>query len=75
MPLGRDVPVTSVRVGHVPGTHELTFDGPFEQVRLTHEARDRRVFADGAVTAAEWLRGRQGIYTMQDVVRLQEDAR
>jgi len=72
---GRDIPVTSIRVGHVPGTHELTFDAPFEQVRLTHEARDRKVFADGAVTAAEWLRGRQGIYTMQDVVRLQEDGR
>jgi hypothetical protein len=40
--------VTSVRTGHVPGTHELSFDGPFEQIRLTHTARDRRVFADGA---------------------------
>jgi 4-hydroxy-tetrahydrodipicolinate reductase len=73
--LGRTIPITSVRTGHVPGTHELVFDAPFEQVRLVHEARDRRVFADGAVVAAEWLRGRRGIYTMRDVVELTGDQR
>ncbi len=62
------VPVTSVRTGSVPGTHELIFDAPFEQVRLVHEARDRRVFAEGALAAARWLVGRQGIFTMQDVI-------
>lgn len=70
--LGRDVPISSVRVGHVPGTHTLVFDGPFEQVTLTHEARDRRVFADGALRAAEWLVGRRGVFTMRDLVRMQE---
>jgi 4-hydroxy-tetrahydrodipicolinate reductase len=70
--LGHEVPITSVRVGHVPGTHMLVFDGPFEQVTLTHEARDRRVFADGALRAAAWLAGRTGIFTMRDLVRLQE---
>lgn len=65
-----DVPTTSVRVGHVPGTHTLVFDAPFEQVRLTHEARDRRVFAEGALVAARWLAARPGpgVYTMQDVL-------
>jgi 4-hydroxy-tetrahydrodipicolinate reductase len=62
------VPITSVRTGSVPGTHELIFDAPFEQVRLVHEARDRRVFAEGALAAARWLVGRQGIFTMQDVI-------
>lgn len=62
------VPITSVRTGSVPGTHELIFDAPFEQVRLTHETRDRRVFAEGALVAARWLVGRQGVYTMQDVI-------
>jgi 4-hydroxy-tetrahydrodipicolinate reductase len=69
--LGRAIPITSVRTGHVPGTHELILDAPYEQVRVVHEARDRRVFADGAVTAAEWLRGRRGIFTMRDVVKLE----
>jgi 4-hydroxy-tetrahydrodipicolinate reductase len=66
--LGRDVPVTSIRTGHVPGIHELVFDAPFEQLRLTHEARDRRVFADGALRAAEWLRGRRGVFTLRDLM-------
>ncbi len=65
-----ELPITAVRVGHVPGTHELLFDAPFEQVRLAHEARDRRVFAEGALAAARWLAGRSapGIYTMRDVL-------
>jgi 4-hydroxy-tetrahydrodipicolinate reductase len=65
---GRPLPITSVRVGSVPGTHEVIFDGAFEQVRLVHEARDRRVFAEGALTAARWLVGRTGVFTMQDVL-------
>ena len=66
--LGRAIPVTSIRVGHVPGTHEVVFDAPFEQVRLVHEARDRRVFAEGALVAARWLVGRRGAFTMADVL-------
>ena len=68
--LGRSIPITSVRTGHVPGTHELSFDGAFEQLRLTHMARDRRVFADGALRAAAWLPGRHGVFTMRDVLEL-----
>lgn len=64
----KPVPVTSVRIGHVPGTHEFVFDGPFEQVRLVHEARDRRVFASGALTAAKWLAGRRGVFTLDDLL-------
>jgi 4-hydroxy-tetrahydrodipicolinate reductase len=59
-------------MGHVPGTHELVIDGPFEQLRLVHEARDRRVFADGALTAAEWLIGREGVFTMRDMLQRAE---
>ncbi|HXB24903.1 MAG TPA: dihydrodipicolinate reductase C-terminal domain-containing protein [Gemmatimonadaceae bacterium] len=64
------VPITSVRVGHVPGTHEVIFDGAFDQLRLTHEVRDRKVFAEGALVAAEWLiaEKRVGVFTMQDVL-------
>ncbi len=66
---GRDIPITSVRVGSVPGTHEFTFDGPFEQITIGHVARDRRVFADGALLAAKWLIGKRGAFTMQDVLK------
>jgi 4-hydroxy-tetrahydrodipicolinate reductase len=68
--LERPIPTTSVRTGAVPGTHELIFDGPFEQLSLTHLARDRRVFADGALTAADWLIGKKGVFTMRDVLAL-----
>ena len=66
--LGRPLPVTSVRTGSVPGTHEIIFDAPFEQIVMRHEARDRRVFADGALRAALWLKGRKGVFTMRDVL-------
>ncbi len=68
--LGHAVGVTSVRVGSVPGTHEIIIDAPFEQIRLLHEARDRRVFADGALTAARWLARTEtpSLYTMRDVL-------
>lgn len=66
--LGRDVPVTSVRTGSVPGTHELIFDGPFEQLRIEHVARDRRVFAAGALVASHWLAGKRGVFTMRDIL-------
>jgi len=66
--LGKELPVTSIRTGSVPGTHELIFDAPFEQIILRHEARDRRVFADGALRAAAWLKGKKGVFTMRDVL-------
>lgn len=68
--LDRPIPTTSVRTGSVPGTHELIFDGAFEQLTLTHLARDRRVFAEGALQAASWLIGRKGVFTMRDVLNL-----
>ena len=70
--LGRTIPITSIRTGHVPGTHEVVFDAPFEQVRLVHEARDRRVFAEGALVAARWIVGRRGVFTMADVLNTEQ---
>jgi 4-hydroxy-tetrahydrodipicolinate reductase len=68
--LDRPIPTTSVRTGSVPGTHELIFDGAFEQLTLIHLARDRRVFAEGALQAASWLIGKKGVFTMRDVLNL-----
>jgi 4-hydroxy-tetrahydrodipicolinate reductase len=65
---GKEIPTTSVRTGSVPGTHEFIFDAPFETIRLVHTARDRRVFAEGALVAAKWLLGKKGVYTMKDVI-------
>ena len=51
----REYPVTSIRAGDVPGTHALWLDASGESLALTHTARDRSIFARGAVAAAEWL--------------------
>jgi 4-hydroxy-tetrahydrodipicolinate reductase len=67
---GKAIPITSVRTGSIPGTHEMIFDAPFETIRLAHMARDRRVFAEGAIVAAKWLVGKQGVFTMKDVIQL-----
>ncbi len=65
---GTSIPITSVRVGSVPGTHAFVLDGLYEQVQLVHEARDRRVFALGALAAARWLAGRRGVFTLDDML-------
>jgi 4-hydroxy-tetrahydrodipicolinate reductase len=64
----RPIDVSSTRVGHVPGVHTVGFDGPSESVTLTHTARDRSAFARGALTAARWVHGRHGWFTMHDVL-------
>ncbi len=69
---GREIPITSIRVGSVPGTHQLVLDGAFEQIVISHEARDRRVFAEGALLAAAWLVGRRGIFTLDDMLASEE---
>ncbi len=72
--LGRAIPITSVRTGHEPGTHELIFDALFEQIRIVHRARDRRVFAAGALIAADWLLTKgSGVFTMQDLLGSSEE--
>jgi len=66
--LGHPLPTTSVRTGNVPGTHEVVFDAAFEQITLTHLARDRRVFAAGALAAARWIVGRHGVFTLDHLL-------
>ena len=61
----RDLPITSVRAGSIPGTHVLTYDGPHETVALSHVARSRGSFAAGALAAAEWLPGRPGVHEFE----------
>jgi 4-hydroxy-tetrahydrodipicolinate reductase len=61
----REFPITSVRAGFLPGSHELTYDGPHETVSLSHVARSRAGFAAGALAAAEWLPGRPGVHSFE----------
>lgn len=65
----RGVPVTSIRLGDAPGTHLVTYRSGNDELCLKHEAFGREGFAAGAVTAAEWIRGRQGFFTMKDLLQ------
>jgi len=65
---GQPVDVASTRAGFIPGTHTVGFDAAAETVTLTHTARDRTAFARGALEAAKWVRGRQGWFTMKDML-------
>jgi 4-hydroxy-tetrahydrodipicolinate reductase len=65
-----EVPIASTRAGAIPGTHTLGFDAASETITLTHQARDRAAFARGALVAARWVLGRQGWFTMTDVLNL-----
>lgn len=62
------VSILSERTGEVPGKHSVTWSGPSDRIIITHEAFDRTGFAQGAVVAAEWLKSRKGLFTMDDVL-------
>ena len=64
----RPIDVSSTRAGAIPGTHTVGFDGPAETITLTHTARDRTGFGRGALTAAQWVVGKRGWFTMKDVL-------
>jgi len=63
-----EVPVSSLRAGFIPGTHEVGWDSAFDTVTLIHRARDRRVFASGALAAARWVAGKRGFYAFEDIL-------
>ena len=67
-----ELEILSVRAGGVPGIHNIIIAGPHEMIRIEHTAFSRRVFAQGALYAAEWVlrQDKPGVYTMEDVLGL-----
>lgn len=66
---GKKLEIASIREGDVVGMHMLTLDSPADTITLKHDAKSRRGFAEGAVRAAEWLKGKRGFYDFKDVFR------
>jgi 4-hydroxy-tetrahydrodipicolinate reductase len=62
--------ISSIREGEVPGTHSVRYENTIDSITIRHEAKSRDGFALGAVVAAEFVRGKQGFYTMKDVLGL-----
>jgi 4-hydroxy-tetrahydrodipicolinate reductase len=65
--LGREVPISSTRAGHIPGTHRVGFDSRADSITLEHVARSREGFAEGALLAAQWIINRKGLYEFSEV--------
>jgi 4-hydroxy-tetrahydrodipicolinate reductase len=60
--------VSAMRVGVGTGRHTVTFDSECDTIEVVHTARSKRASAVGAIVAAEWLKGKKGVYTMRDVI-------
>ena len=60
--------ILSKRIDPAPGTHEVTYTSDIDTIKISHEAHSREGFALGALTAAEWIIGKQGFFTMQEVL-------
>ena len=65
-----DLFIESQRVDPAPGTHIVNWTSGIDDIEIKHTAHNRQGFALGAVLAAEFLAGRQGVFTMQDVLGL-----
>lgn len=64
------LPIEALREGEVPGTHTVHYRSEIDQISIKHEAYKRDGFALGAVIAAEWLAGKEGIFSMDDVLKI-----
>jgi len=68
-PYGKKINFNSIRKGEVIGEHEVTFSSGKEIIKLNHEAFDRALYSDGALTAAKWLMNKKpGFYSMRDLL-------
>ncbi len=62
--------IISKRIDPAPGTHKISYSSEIDDIEIIHTAHNRKGFAGGALAAAEFLKGKQGIYTMKDVLHL-----
>ncbi|TDD76068.1 4-hydroxy-tetrahydrodipicolinate reductase [Flavobacterium caseinilyticum] len=69
-PEANQIHIEAKRSGTVPGTHIVTYNSAVDAIEIKHTAHNREGFAIGAVIAAEWIIGKQGIFTMKDVLEL-----
>lgn len=62
------MPVSTIREGEVAGIHTIKWESSVDYIALTHSAKSRAGFAEGAVTAAEWIAGKKGFFTMGEML-------
>ena len=64
------IPIVAKRIEDVPGTHTVTYESEVDTITIEHIAHNRQGFALGAVIAAEWIVGKTGVFTMNDVLNI-----
>lgn len=69
-PKEHEIKINAVREGQVPGTHIVDYKSEVDTIEIKHTANNREGFALGAITAAEWLIGKHGVFNMKDVLHL-----
>lgn len=62
--------IISHRIEKKIGTHEIMYESAIDNIKIVHEAKSRDGFALGALKAAEWIRNKKGIFSMQDVLSI-----
>ena len=65
-----NIPIVAKRIPEVPGTHTVWYDSEVDSIEIKHTAHSRKGFALGAVVAAEWIVGKQGVFSMKDVLNI-----
>ena len=69
-PKSDEIGIIAKRMENVPGTHEIAYDSKVDTIQIKHTAHNREGFALGAVIAAEWIIGKQGVFSMKDVLNI-----
>ena len=65
-----ELSITSKRINPAPGTHTVTYTSAIDDIEITHTAHSRAGFAAGALTAAEFLKDKKGVFSMSDVLKV-----
>ncbi len=62
--------ITAKRIPKTPGTHKVTYESDIDAIQIKHQAKSREGFAVGAILAAEFIKGKKGVFSMQDLLHL-----
>ena len=68
-PTGDQLEITAFRRDEVPGIHTIIYESDVDTISMTHDAKSREGFALGAVVAAEFINGKKGFYTMDELMK------
>lgn len=66
----KTIPVKAIRANDIPGIHEITYESDFDTISIRHSAKSRKGFAIGALLAADFIKDKKGLFTMEEILNL-----